>query len=313
MQEFFNRVYYWIKPSLPRSWLLGARRLRIKKELKEVADRWPIDERAAARPEAWPGWPDQKQFALILTHDVESARGLPRVLELAKIEKEMGFRSAFNFVAQDYPVDPGLIRNLKDQGFEVGVHGLHHRGNLFHSRKHFMEQVPQINHTLRKWEASGFRAPSMYHNLDWIGHLDIEYDMSPFDTDPFEPQPDGVGTIFPFWCSANVHPGYVELPYTLPQDHTLFILIGEKSIAIWKKKLDWIVENEGMVLLITHPDYMNDGKGRCGMSEYPMELYIEFLEYVQNKYKTRYWNPLPREIAGFWKDSLRQNMGGKKL
>jgi hypothetical protein len=27
--------------------------------------------------------------------------------------------------------------------------------------------------------------------------LNIEYDASTFDTDPFEPQPDGVGTIFP--------------------------------------------------------------------------------------------------------------------
>jgi len=85
--------------------------------------------------------------------------------------------------------------------------------------------------------------------------------------------------------------------------------MGERSIDIWKKKLGWIVENGGMALLIAHPDYMNDGKGSCGMSEYPMELYIEFLEYVQNKYETQYWNALPREIAGFWKDSLRQDNG----
>jgi hypothetical protein len=36
----------------------------------------------------------------------------------------------------------------------------------------------------------------------------------------------------------------------------------EKNIDIWKRKLDWIVENEGMALLITHPDYMNFGSGR---------------------------------------------------
>ena len=29
--------------------------------------------------------------------------------------------------------------------------------------------------------------------------LNIAYDASTFDTDPFEPQPDGVNTIFPFW------------------------------------------------------------------------------------------------------------------
>jgi hypothetical protein len=47
--------------------------------------------------------------------------------------------------------------------------------------------------------------------------------------------------------------GYVELPYPLPQDFTLFTVMREKDIDIWKKKLDWIVEKGGMALLITHP------------------------------------------------------------
>jgi hypothetical protein len=50
--------------------------------------------------------------------------------------------------------------------------------------------------------------------------------------------------------------GYVELPYTLPQDFTLFTVMREKDIDIWKKKLDWIVEKGGMALLITHPVYL---------------------------------------------------------
>ena len=39
----------------------------------------------------------------------------------------------------------------------------------------------------------------MQHNLQWLHALNAEYDSSTFDTDPFEPEPDGVGTIFPFW------------------------------------------------------------------------------------------------------------------
>ena len=53
--------------------------------------------------------------------------------------------------------------------------------------------------------------------------------------------------------------GYVELPYTLPQDFLLFILLQEKNIDTWKKKLDWIVDHGGMALFIAHPDYMNFG------------------------------------------------------
>ena len=104
----------------------------------------------------------------------------------------------------------------------------------------------------------GFRSPCMYHNLDWLHDLHIKYDASTFDTDPFEPQPDGVCTIFPFQVKDDRQDkGYVELPYTLPQDFTLFIILREESIDIWKKKLAWIAENGGMALLNTHPDYMS--------------------------------------------------------
>ena len=58
----------------------------------------------------------------------------------------------------------------------------------------------------------GFRTPTMFHHLEWTGELDIEYDSSTFDTDPFEPQPDGVGTIFPFWVPAKVLPSSILDP-----------------------------------------------------------------------------------------------------
>jgi hypothetical protein len=132
--------------------------------------------------------------------------------------------------------------------------------------------------------------------------LDIEYDASTFDSDPFEPQPDGVTTIFPFWIEGtNGQRGYIELPYTLPQDFTLFIIMKEQNIDIWKRKLDWVAEKGGMVLLITHPDYMNFSKDRCGIEEYQMAFYKELLNYIKSKYEGQYWHVLPREMARFWR------------
>jgi len=92
--------------------------------------------------------------------------------------------------------------------------------------------------------------------------------------------------------------GYIELPYTLPQDFTLFVLLGEKTPAIWQRKLDWIAEHGGMALFITHPDYMTfpDGSGEKA-AEYPVELYRQFLEYVRSRYSGQYWHALPREVA----------------
>ena len=64
----------------------------------------------------------------------------------------------------------------------------------------------------------GFRAPKMFHDFEMINELNIEYDSSTFDTDPFEPQPDGMAIIFPFWVQNGYKTrGYVELPYTLPR------------------------------------------------------------------------------------------------
>jgi len=147
----------------------------------------------------------------------------------------------------------------------------------------------------------------MHHNLGWVHDLDIKYDASTFDTDPFEPQSDGVSTIFPFWVQGSNKRGYVELPYTLPQDFTLFVLLQEKDIDIWKQKLDWIAEKGGMALLNTHPDYMNFGGKELRAEEYPAEYYEEFLHYIESKYHGRYWHALPRDIAGFWIQNMVKN------
>ncbi len=132
---------------------------------------------------------------------------------------------------------------------------MYHDGKLYQSEKIFRKRAQNINGYIKDWNAVGFRSPAAHHNLDWTHYLNIEYDSSTFDTDPFEPQSDGSGTIFPFWVKGNSsQKGYVELPYTLSQDFSLFILMKEDNIDIWKKKLDWIAERGGMALLDVHPD-----------------------------------------------------------
>jgi peptidoglycan/xylan/chitin deacetylase (PgdA/CDA1 family) len=296
-----HRIYYQVKPFIPRPVQIFLRRKIALQKRELYGHVWPIDEKAGKPPEGWSGWPEGKRFALVLTHDVDTAKGQERCIQLATLEESLGFRSSFNFVAEGYHVSAALQSYLKDHGFEIGVHGLNHNGNPFRSKKIFQEQAIKINQYLKDWKCVGYRSPCMYHNPDWIGELNIDYDASTFDTDPFEPQPDGVGTIFPFWVNGNSKSkGYVELPYTLPQDHCLFIILQEKDISIWKKKLDWIAEREGMTLLNTHPDYMNfDGK-TLNNEEYPRVFYEEFLKYVKCNYENQYWHLLPKEMAQFW-------------
>ncbi|MFQ5799472.1 MAG: glycosyltransferase [Bacteroidota bacterium] len=278
---------------------MACRRVVAKQLRRRLIRSWPISQVAARAPDGFPGWPDGKEFAFVLTHDVEGKKGSDRCRDLAGMEMRLGFRSSFNFIPEGEYATPESLREwLTTNGFEVGLHDLQHNGKLYSSRKSFTANAQRINHYLAEWQAVGFRSAFMLHHLGWLRDLNILYDTSTFDTDPFEPQPDGVNTIFPFWVSRDDHSGYVELPYTLPQDSTLFLVLQEKTIDTWKQKLDWIAQRGGMALLNVHPDYMNFD-GRRNSSEYNARLYQEFLEYVAKRYGHRCWFALPRDVAKY--------------
>jgi hypothetical protein len=299
-----NRTYYLVKPLLPwrvrillRRWRSNRRRLAFQKT-------WPIDEAAGVTPPYWPGWPDGKQFGFVLTHDVEGAKGFDRVCQLMEVERKHGFRSSFNFVPRgEYCLSDSMRTQIEQAGFEVGVHGLEHDGKLYASQAQFSQKAAEIRGYLEKWNAVGFRSPFMQHRLEWLHELEAEYDASTFDTDPFEPEPDGVGTIFPFWVDGPNGRGYVELPYTLVQDFSLFVILRETTIDIWKKKVDWIVSRGGMVLVNVHPDYIAF-QGASGRDEFPVALYEELLAYVKEKYAGQYWSPLPRDVARYFRSTM---------
>lgn len=302
-----RRLYYVLKPIIPRRVQLALRRFWARRRLPLHATVWPICRKAATPPPDWIGWPEDKQFALVLTHDVDTARGHSQCRQLVEIEKRLGFRSALYFVPERYPVSRDLLVELASEGFEIGVHGLNHDGKLYDSRELFERRAAKINGYLKEWDCCGFRSPAMHHNLDWLRSLDIAYDASTFDTDPFEPQPEGMETIFPFRVPDDgSRSGYVELPYTLPQDCTLFVLMRERGIGIWQRKLDWLVEHGGMAMVITHPDYMEFDKP-ASFKSYPAHYYEEFLQHIKTRYAGQYWHVLPREMAQFWAEHGPRN------
>ena len=301
-----NRIYFGLKPFVPLPLRIAARRRVIARLRPKVAGQWPVMPGSEHPPEGWPGWPDGKQFAFVLTHDVESEIGLQRVRALAEFEMEHGFRSSFNFIPDgEYQVPPQLRQWLVENGFEVGVHDLHHDGKLYWNREEFRRSAERINQFLKDWNAVGFRSGFMLNKLDWMHDLKVTYDASTFDTDPFEPQPEGMHTIFPFWlprppgsAGANCQEGYVELPYTLPQDSTLFLLMREKSPDVWLKKLDWVAARGGMAAVIVHPDYVCFPGEAATKRSFPLELYGQLLKHAR-QYEGKFWHALPREVAEF--------------
>ena len=302
-----NKIFYALKPLIPRRLQITLRRRLVAYKQKRYRHIWPIDPKAATPPKGWKGWPDGRKFAFVLSHDVDTQKGHDTVPRLMDIEDKLGFKSAFNFVPERYKVSPEMIRQVKDRGFQVCVHGLYHDGKLFSSRKIFNERAQKINGYLKEWGAVGFTAPSMHHNLEWMHILNILHSTATFDTDPFEPQPDSIRTIFPFHVpnSRQVNGGYLELPYTLPQDHLVFVIMQQPGIDIWRRKLDWIAQKGGMALLNTHSDYMHFDGSRPALEEYPVEQYVTFLEYVQSAYADQYWPALPRDVVTFWLQAMK--------
>ncbi|MCF7675973.1 MAG: hypothetical protein K9N23_22225 [Akkermansiaceae bacterium] len=305
-RSLLTRFYYQVKPFVPKSLRWALRRIGVAGIRRRHAKVWPINEAAGATPDGWPGWPDGKRFALVLTHDVESQAGVDKVRALAELDLKFGFRSSFNFIPEGEYVVPDSLREwLLERGFEVGVHDLNHDGKLYHSYAGFQHKAQRINHYLREWNACGFRSGFMLRELDWLHDLDIEYECSTFDTDPFEPQPNGAHTIFPYWipgpaghAERGTREGYVELPYTLPQDSTMFLLLREPDAEIWRRKTGWLVRQGGMVLMNVHPDYI-DMTGTGEPMTYPLDHYEGFLSWLRDTYQHDVWQVLPREISRF--------------
>lgn len=296
------RAYYGLKPLLPRRLQLAMRRRYARRQARAEFPRWPIEpllverreerlraeleRRGAERLPTIATWPAGRPFAAVLTHDVEGPAGVANVAKVIELERRHGFVSSWNFVAEWYPIDDGLLDHVRASGCEVGLHAIKHDCKLFSSRARFEAELPAIHRYLATWEAVGFRSPATHRNAAWMPELGALYDSSFPDTDPFEPQGGGCCSILPFLLGEMV-----ELPITLVQDHTLWEILGEETIDLWTRKSEWVAENGGLVNLILHPDYL-DRPSRWRM-------YEEFLEYLASRRDG--WHALPREVAEWWR------------
>src|SRR5205823_13200258 len=115
-----NRLYYRLKPFIPQSLRTAVRRRIAFRLLDRIGSVWPSAPGSERRPEGWPGWPENKKSALVLTHDVGSAVGLRKCRKLMQVEIEAGVRSSLNFVPEGgYRVPPALRDELAQKWFEL--------------------------------------------------------------------------------------------------------------------------------------------------------------------------------------------------
>jgi len=160
-----------------------------------------------------------------------------------------------------------------------------HDGRLFRSHRDFAELAPLLQQLAGEHDLRGFRSPSTLRDPRAIATMSFDFDSSFADTDPYEPQPGGTCSLFPFHLSR-----LIELPYTLPQDHTLIHLLHRSPLPVWTMKAKWIASIGGMILTLTHPDY-------CGDGVY-LKAYAELLKHLVDINAA--WRALPFEVAAWW-------------
>ena len=75
--------------------MIYSRKKLISYQLNKSYKIWPIDEKAKEKPSGWAGWPEKKKFSLVLTHDVETEKGLDKCIPVIDLERKLGFKSSF--------------------------------------------------------------------------------------------------------------------------------------------------------------------------------------------------------------------------
>ena len=295
-----RRLYYRLKPLVPRGAQLFARRRFQRIQARADFPRWPLEPalhdlvelvlagiaEAAGEPVPYIApWPQGHTWAFVLTHDVEWASGRDAIDMVRAVEEAAGMRSSWNLVPERYAVPDALVERLRADGCEVGVHGLRHDGRDFESLRTFERRLPEIRRWADRWGAVGFRAPATHRVWEWMPRMGFAYDSSYPDTDPYEPIAGGCCSWLPFFNGEMV-----ELPITMPQDHTIFEILraGEE---IWQAKAEQLRQRGGMALVLTHPDYQLDPE--------QLRAYERLLQAYADDPTA--WKPLPRELCDWWR------------
>ena len=300
-------VYYGLRPLLP---------VRVRKHVqrRHFSDwqtirfpHWPVDRtveqilerllvlamkaRGLERvPFVW-FWPDGANGCAIMTHDVEERAGREFCSQLMDLDEAAGLKSSFQIVPEGrYPVSQGFLDEIRARGFEINIHDLNHDGRLFSTYDEFLRRVQRISQYAREYCALGFRSGALYRNQAWDEALEVSYDMSVPSVAHLEPQRGGCCSLMPFFIGR-----VLELPLTTIQDYSLFHVLNDYSIDLWKQQLSVIAKQHGLASFIVHPDYIIEKRARA--------TYQTLLQYLARLREARaLWIALPGEVARWWRE-----------
>jgi hypothetical protein len=312
-QDWMLAAYYSLRGKLPVAFRRNLQRIYLSGWKERPFPAWPVDftvdtlhekllrlsmEASGHRqiPFIW-FWPDGASNCLILTHDVETSAGRDFTPQLIDLDESYGFRASFQVVPESrYQVPDAYVEDIRNRGCEFNVHDLNHDGRLYWNREEFLRRAKIINEYCRRYGARGFRAGSMYRNLEWYEAFEFSYDMSMPNVAHLEPKRGGCCTVFPFFV-GNI----LEIPLTTSEDYSVFHILNEDSIDLWKQQLALIQQRHGLMSILAHPDYLISARNR--------KMYQSLLGHLETLVSdTKIWAALPGEVDQWWRARTKMTL-----
>jgi len=274
-------------------------------------------------------WPDEKKFALCLTHDIDHIspswkyRGYTSLKmashfnlrkafdrffnkenpywnfkKIMALEKTYGATSSFYVMVDgsNYDIEKlsDELPSIVDLGHEVGLHGGYYTYNdadiMVHEKKK-LEEVVGRNVVGYRNHYLRFKVPDTWVSLRTAG---FQYDTTFGYADTIGFRNGMCHPFKPFNLHENKEIDILEIPLTL-MDVTLFKYMGldfEKSWNLCKKIIDDVEALNGVATLIWH----NESFDPLYRNEW-RKLYMKILKYG---YEKNAWMTSGKEIYNWW-------------
>jgi hypothetical protein len=313
LRRVAKRAYYQVRPTMKTSIREWIQKWQLRDWRSISFPGWPVDftvenlreellalvlrgTGAERIPFIW-FWPQGKDACTIMTHDVEGETGRDYCADLMDVDDFYGIKASFNIVPRgSYSVSQRFLDSIRGRGFEIGVQDFNHDGRLFDERTEFLRRAKLINQYAREYHATGFRSAVLYRRPEWYQDLEFSFDMSIPNTARLDPQRGGCCSVMPYFIGDMV-----ELPVTTVQDYTLYHLLSERSIELWRTQIGFILEKNGLISFIVHPDYVMDGEIKT--------LYSELLAHLREQGATKkIWFALPSEVDRWWRARSKMHL-----
>ncbi|MBZ5679315.1 MAG: hypothetical protein LAO24_04320 [Acidobacteriia bacterium] len=312
-ERALKRLYYQLRP-FTNQWLRKRiQRFHARRWRNLSFPHWPVDttvenicetllllslkaKRTDKIPFIW-FWPRGARGCVLMTHDVETEAGRKFCNELLDINDSFGVKASFQIVPEDrYAVPASFLDAIRSRGCEIAIQDLNHDGRLFDDKTEFLRRVALIHRYATEYGAKGFRAAVLYRKAEWYGAIKLSFDMSIPNVAHLDPQRGGCCTVMPYFIGD-----LLELPVTTVQDYTLFHLLNERSIDLWKTQVELILERHGLATFIVHPDYVS-GPDTRGV----YESLLGWLREESDRHNL--WTPLPSEVDSWWRKRSRMSV-----